>query len=116
MKCKCGSKEFWWNLDGCNECGWKCAGCDAKPGEPPGFCPQCDREEIGGKVYTILMELHEAEFLYVSNGSMGEGMVGAVARRCRETGVYDQQSIMALLLEASDLESQPPIGRRLARA
>lgn len=99
-KCKCGSTEFRWVLASCNEDGWLCLECEAKPGEPPGFCPQLDRQDTAGKVFDILNQLHDLNFTYVSNGSMGDGMVGRVVYTCRKSGVYDQESIVVRLLRA----------------
>lgn len=98
MNCpECDGSEWAWYLAD-NEEGWKCLDCGHKPGEPPGYSPELDREEIGSKIYSILLELtqsHSTEpgFVYVSNGSMGDGIVAVTAAWCRETGHYDQASI-----------------------
>lgn len=81
-----------------NEQGWKCCGCDEKPGEPPGFSPQLDREFIHRKVFGLLDDLHNHDLVYVSNGDHGEAIVSGVAEECRAAGVYDQRSILAFLV------------------
>ena len=49
-----------------NEDGWKCLDCNAELG----FRPDLDREHLEEKVSSLLGDLHEQKFIYVSNGSM----------------------------------------------
>lgn len=51
-----------------NEDGWKCT-CGFQPGEPPGFSPQLDRKQIWIKVYGLLNDLTNANFISISNGN-----------------------------------------------
>ena len=83
-----------------NEAGWRCCHCDHKPGEPPGFSPQLDREQIDTKVGSILLDLHNGNFVHVSNGTGGEVLTEMVAERCKAEGRYDQYSIALFILEA----------------
>lgn len=92
---ECEVHEYHWYLDEPNEQGWRCCACQCKPGEPPGYSPHLDREEIERKVYGILSDLCMAKVAYVSNSSHGDGIVGAVTAWCRETDTYDQASIVA---------------------
>ena len=91
--------EFFWYL-ATNEDGWRCCHCLFKPGEPPGFDPKLDRELIDEKVGGILMDMHEAGLIYVSNGTGGDALTAMVAEQCTEAGVYDQYSIAAFILAA----------------
>ena len=93
----CRHDYFVWDLS-VNEEGWRCPGCDHKPGEPPGYSPQLDREAVHEKVEGILFYLHDADFVHVSNGSEGDEIAGQVANRCRQTGRYDQYSILGFLV------------------
>jgi hypothetical protein len=95
----CNNHDFAWYLHDCNEAGWKCLRCEYKPGEPPGFSPELDRAMTRSKVMAVLMELHHADFIYVSNGSSGECIEAEVERRCRATGNYDQWSIASFILD-----------------
>lgn len=92
--------EFSWYLEGANEYGWKCMVCRAgcTEFEPAGYNPRLDVERIYDKVSAILMDLHMAEVVYVSNGSMGEAVTHDVAQRCRAAGVYDQGSIVGFIV------------------
>lgn len=82
-----------------NEDGWKCCGCGHKPGEPPGFSPRLDRSEIGRKVYGVLSDLVDHDFIHVSNGSHGDAITSAVADRCQEAKRFDQYSIVLFIVE-----------------
>ena len=94
MSCK---HDFHWYL-ATNEDGWRCVNCDYKPGEPPGFDPKLDRSEIEGKVDAVMLMMHHAELIHVSNGSHGDYMTGVIAQRCRDWGRFDQYTIVLLLL------------------
>jgi len=82
-----------------NEDGWRCCYCEDRPGEPHGFSPQHDRDDIENKVYGILSDLDTAKIIYVSNSSHGWSIVAIIVRRCREADVYDQYSIASWILE-----------------
>lgn len=101
---KCNGKEFRWRSSPCNEDGWECCSCNNKPGEPSGFCPQLDRELVAVKIHDLLLALSGhlggTEFIYVSNGSMGEVVVASVAAACRATSFYDQGYILTRILVA----------------
>lgn len=99
MPCSDGKHEVFWYPEP-NEEGWRCCACDFRPGEPPGFDPQRDRDEIGRKVGCILRDMHEAHVVYISNGSMGDGIERSVAARCEAAGVFDSYSIALYILEA----------------
>ena len=73
-----------------NEDGWYCGGCATKLG----YRPDLDRELIESKVMGFLMDLHTENLVYVSNSDMGDYIAAGVARRCRELGRYDQQTIL----------------------
>jgi len=90
--------EFYWYPHQ-NEEGWKCAHCDFKPGEPPGFSPERDRLDTAGKVGAILMDMHNTNLIYVSNGSHGDHIEAVVAKRCQQRGLYDQYSIARFILD-----------------
>lgn len=82
-----------------NEEGWKCVSCEDKPGEPAGFSPQLDREEIEIKVGGILNDMDAASLIHISNGSYGDVLQGHVADRCRKEERYDQYSIVLFIME-----------------
>lgn len=82
-----------------NEDGWRCCSCNHKPGEPPGYSPQLDREMIVTKVYGIQGDMHDADLIRFSNGSEGDGAAEMVADRCRNEGRYDQYSIILFTME-----------------
>ena len=100
----CPHDYYWYPKEGGspNEQGWRCVVCDERPGEPPGFSPHLDREETYRKVSGILMDLCDDGFIYVSSGTAGDGMTVHVAEKCHETGVYDQYTIIRLLMESCD--------------
>jgi hypothetical protein len=87
-------------LDPCQEAGWVCMDCQEKLG-----CrPDLDREQTWAKVWSILQDLHHAQFVYVSNAAEGEMVVAAVARQCHDRDTYDQYSIMRWILEHPEIE------------
>ena len=85
--------EYTWRMRGCNEDGWECVYCKAKPGDN-GYSPRLDLDEIREKVSSILMSLHMADFLYISNGDMGNRLSAIVADACVKSRALDQQSII----------------------
>jgi hypothetical protein len=89
-----------WYPEAANEAGWRCCTCGHKPGEPPGFDPQRDRDEIARKVWATLHDMHDAKIVYISNGSMGDGLTADIAARCRSEGVFDSYSIALFVLES----------------
>lgn len=96
----CEHKTFYY-YPATNEDGWKCADrCGEKmPGDPPGYRPDLDRDEIWLKVGGLLNDLHGADLVYVSNGTGGDGLTSTVADRCKREGRFDQYSILLFLLE-----------------
>ena len=98
QKC-CSEPDFYYYPD-TNEEGWKCVSCGNRPGEPAGYCPQLDQVEIESKVYGILLDLHEHEMFYVSNGMGGMALAKAIAERCKELGRFDQYTIISLIFQA----------------
>jgi hypothetical protein len=95
----CEHDGMHWFAAPANEQGWRCVDCQFRPGEPPGFSPHHDRELINIKVGGILTDLHEAEIIYVSNGSEGAVMTTLAIDECRKRNVYDSVSIARILLE-----------------
>lgn len=95
----CKHSGLFWYAAPANEQGWKCPDCGWRPGEPPGFSPQHDRDLVDVKVGCILMLLHESEIIYVSNGSSGDSITGLVVQRCRRRGIYDSVSIARFILD-----------------
>lgn len=86
-----------------NEEGWKCFHCNSlMPGEPDGYRPDLDRERIEDKVYGLMNDLHENKFIYISNGSGGDIIVGEVSAKCKASGLYDQISIIKYILEVGE--------------
>lgn len=75
-----------------NEEGW--ASPDAERGE---FRPDLDRELTDCKVGCILMDLHMAKIVYVSNGSMGDAIGVDVAKECHEANRFDTEFIVGRL-------------------
>jgi hypothetical protein len=96
----CKHPEFYFYPTPATEAGWKCSACPFKPGEPPGFSPGLDRSHTQIKVMGLLLDLHNHDFVYVSNGSHGEGLEHTVAERCKAEGRFDQYSILLFILEA----------------
>lgn len=96
----CRQHDFHWYQNFCTESGWKCCVCQHKPGEPPGFSPELDRAELERKVGAVMHDLHDANFIYISNGTGGDGLTSAIAERCRAEGRYDQGSIALFILES----------------
>jgi hypothetical protein len=89
--------SFIWNM-ATNEDGWQCAECAYRPGEPPGFSPAHDVEELGAKVTSILNVLHDSDIVYVSNCDEGESLVTMVTKEIRERGELDQYAIAEAIL------------------
>lgn len=92
--------DYHWYQDFCTEAGWKCCMCSEKPGEPPGFSPELDRAEIERKVGAVMHDLRDADFIYISNGTGGDGLTAGIAERCKAEGRFDQASIALFILEA----------------
>ena len=90
--------EFYWSAPAINEVGWFCITCRHKPGEPPGFDPQLDRELISEKCSAILGELVDTGWFCPMNSDVGLAMSAAAARACVDTGCFDQQTIVATLM------------------
>lgn len=104
VETKACEHDFHWYLAN-NEEGWKCCSCGFRPGEPEGFSPELDRSETYRKAFAVCSEMHDAKLIYISNGTMGDGVAESVAARCKRAGIYDQQSIMAFVIEAIDTRS-----------
>ena len=77
-----------------NEEGWRCLSCQAELG----YRPDLDVAQIEAKVAGLLMELHEAKLVYMSNSSMGEIVAENVAEHCRQLDAFDQITILSLVL------------------
>ncbi len=96
---ECQHRDFYY-YPAVNEEGWKCVGCGRlMPGEPDGFRPDLDREEIYIKVGGLLNDLCDANLVRVSNGSGGDYLTRKIAARCESEGAYDQYSILLFILE-----------------
>lgn len=95
----CPHHGLYWFADPANERGWKCTDCDWRPGEEPGFSPAHDRSHLETKVGCILMTMHEAEVIYVSNGIDGDRLTSLVTKYCSERSLYDSVSIARVILE-----------------
>lgn len=106
MKCSaCETTEnFRYGPRAANEDGWIC-GCGEKPGEPPGYCPELDRANTTDKVSDLLHHLAgewaDAEYVCVSNGSHGAGIVEAVTAECQKQHRYDQLFILVQILDVN---------------
>lgn len=86
-----------------NEEGWKCLDGDhLLPGEPDGYRPDLDRSHTEDKVYGIMNDLHEGQFIHISNGSHGDFITSQVVQRCKDTELYDQVSIMQFVIEVAE--------------
>ena len=94
MDRKCDHKDSTYYYPAINEKGWKCVDCK----EELGFRPDLDRSLIWKKVDGLLQDLHGHNFLYVSNGSMGEAITHNVVAECQKRDRYDQHTILALLI------------------
>jgi len=94
-ECKHKSVGYWPES---NEEGWKCLDCNQKLGEPAGYSPQLDRSHTYDKVFGILDEMHNAHFVYCSNGTGADILTQDVVNQCERTGLYDQVSIMQYIL------------------
>ncbi len=98
-KCK-SSDDFRW-VPHPNEDGWVCS-CGQAPGEPPGFCPQLDRDDTAGKINDLLMhlsgELGGPAFISISNGSHGDLLVHDVSKGCESEQRFDQYFILCHLI------------------
>ena len=55
-----------------NEEGWRCS-CGHKPGEPPGYDPERDCDQIEDKVQAMLMELIAASWICQANSTLSPG-------------------------------------------
>ena len=95
----CTHADLYWYAAPADEKGWRCASCDWRPGEDPGYSPEHDRSHIVTKVCSVLHDLHDAGIIYVSNSSGGESITASVARRCVDEKLYDSVSIARLILE-----------------
>lgn len=95
----CAEHDYHW-YPATNEAGWRCCVCNYKPGEPPGFAPGLDRAELYRKVWGLLLDLTNANLVYVSNGSGGDALAEDVAAVCEKLDRYDQYTILRELLGA----------------
>src|SRR5215510_5627297 len=89
---------------GTDEDGWWCYECGARLG----FRPDLDRRHLETKVECICQDLHRLEVAYWSNSTDGEVAAMHVVAACRETGRYDQYSIVQFLMAErnGELETQ----------
>lgn len=110
----CPHAGLYWYAAPANERGWKCVDCGWQPGEPSGFSPKHDRDLIGIKVGCILNDLHEAQIIYVSNGSAGDSITGLVVQRCRRTHSYDSVSIAKFILTIEGDERHAKFWREIS--
>ena len=94
----CAHDSLYW-YPAINEEGWKCVDCGLRPGEPAGFSPAHDRSHTKVKCACVLHDLADANLLSVSNGSEGDALAARAAKRCTETGRYDQHSIVMFLAD-----------------
>ena len=90
--------DYHWYSNFVTEAGWKCCLCNEKPGEPPGFSPALDRAELERKVCAVMSDLHDANFIYISNGSGGDMLTADVVEWCRRQNRFDQGSIAFFIL------------------
>lgn len=91
--CKCEKGDYWY-FPSINEEGWKCLNCNGLfPGEPAGYSPTLDVERIDDKVNGLLLDLHEAGFCHISNGSEGDVLVRMISNRCKNENRFDQDAI-----------------------
>lgn len=90
----CKHLSVYWKLAPCNEDGWECLDCGAHLG----FRPDLDDDALAVKVDSVLQALHDQEFVYVSNGTMGEYIVRGVVKEVRALEHLDQQSIIVSIL------------------
>lgn len=81
-----------------NEDGWKEIG-----GEELGYRPDLDREHIYTKVMGLQLDLHQQNFIYVSNGTQGEWITDWVTRRCEKLQRFDQYTILKLIFECPEV-------------
>jgi hypothetical protein len=86
--------EYYW-YPAINEKGWRCIGCD----EGSIYSPKLDRELIWAKVDSLLRDLHDKEFICISNGTEGDMLGAEVADRCVKEERYDQYSIILFIME-----------------
>ena len=101
-RCSKCSKPTWEHIyrPSVNEDAWECGFCGAKLGWRPDF----DKELIYSKVSGLLMDLADADFVSVSNGTMGEVIAWNAVTVCRETERYDQYTIIAAILNDPNLK------------
>ncbi len=86
-----------------NEDGWKCCcGCDTKLG----YRPDLDNSLLDIKIGGLLNDLHERQFVYVSNGTMGDGITAQVQDRCRKLDRFDQYTILREILAQFDAHAE----------
>jgi hypothetical protein len=91
---------YWYSSKGaCNEEGWECVDCGARPGEPPGYSPADDVAHLSVKVGSILHDLADANIISVSNATHGDGITAVVTRRVRASGNLDQYTIVKAILD-----------------
>lgn len=93
----CAHRNLFWYL-ATNEDGWQCVDCGLKPGEPPGYSPPHDSSHLDVKVSNVLDEMHTAGLIYVSNGTEGHVIACSVAHKLRESGDWDQYSIVSAIM------------------
>ena len=104
MNCeKCGECLWDYNPTKLNEEGWSCVNCGFVPGEPPGFCPQLDMEELPQKIEAILLFLTgdtgPSRLVHVSNSSHGESIICSVYEWCCNSGRRDAKSIIHVIFD-----------------
>lgn len=92
--CVCPSPLPLWRLAH-NEDGWWCERCSSNLG----YRPDLDQAYIYEKVEAVLLWLHEREFVYVSNASMGESIRNVTIRALQAANRYDQISVIRALLD-----------------
>lgn len=90
-----------------NESGWYCGSCYV----PLGFRPDLDRSQTNVKVDCLLHALDDYGLAAVSNAAQGDVTCWHVTNLCRRDGVYDQLTILRLLLEHLSYRDLPETHR-----
>lgn len=106
-----GSGWLYFYRNSINEDGWEC-----QCGQKLGYRPDLDKEHLYMKVSGLLLDLHDNRFVYISNGSEGEGITDHVYQKCRNARRYDQAYILKSIIEAVGWRSHSDYWRKQAKS
>jgi len=83
-----------------NNSGWRCGSCQYEFGEREDW----DKERIWSKVHGLLLDIHDNNFIYISNGTMGDIITDNIVFTCKKAQKYTQDFILKQIFKDKNLQ------------